>query len=88
MYTEMYVVTVSNCNFLIKPQFEEGKEHINKRGIVCDLSIYHRVANEICAFAETAGFEVHGLLPFRDQWIKNQKPLRDINQEFLVYLTF
>ena len=72
---------------LIKPQFEAGKEHINKRGIVSDLSICHRIANEVCVFAGEAGFEVHGLLPFNDQWIKNQKPLHDINQEFLAYFT-
>jgi len=46
---------------LIKPQFEAGKEHINKKGVVKDKKIHVKVIREILQFAEDTGFIVINL---------------------------
>ncbi len=53
----------AECVVLIKPQFEAGKEHIGKKGIVKSESVHVRVIEELLAFARTVGFSVHGLCP-------------------------
>ena len=47
---------------LIKPQFEAGKEHLNKHGVVTDQKVRLRVCEEIKAFSIELGFEVLGLV--------------------------
>ena len=46
---------------LIKPQFEAGREHVGKGGLVKDPEVIERVEQEIVAFLETAGWSVRGL---------------------------
>ncbi|MBQ4338545.1 MAG: TlyA family RNA methyltransferase [Clostridia bacterium] len=43
---------------LIKPQFEAGREHLNKKGVVKDKDVHARVIDEICNFALESGFDV------------------------------
>lgn len=43
---------------LIKPQFEAGKEHLSKRGVVTDEKVRKRVCKEISDFAQSLGFAV------------------------------
>jgi 23S rRNA (cytidine1920-2'-O)/16S rRNA (cytidine1409-2'-O)-methyltransferase len=46
---------------LIKPQFEAGREHVGKKGVVRDESVHVRVVADICEFAQNNGFCVKGL---------------------------
>lgn len=46
---------------LIKPQFEAGREHVGKGGLVKDAEVIARVEREIVAFLEAAGWSVKGL---------------------------
>ncbi|ATC24256.1 TlyA family RNA methyltransferase [Caulobacter vibrioides] len=46
---------------LIKPQFEAGREHVGKGGLVKDPDVIARVEREIVAFLEAAGWSVRGL---------------------------
>lgn len=46
---------------LIKPQFEAGREHVGKGGLVKDPEVIARVEEEIVAFLEAVGWSVRGL---------------------------
>ena len=46
---------------LIKPQFEAGKEHIEKGGVVRDKNIHMDVVKKICVFCLENGFKIIGL---------------------------
>lgn len=46
---------------LIKPQFEAGREHVGKGGLVKDPEVIARVEREIADFLEGAGWSVRGL---------------------------
>ena len=46
---------------LIKPQFEAGREHIGKGGLVKDPEVIARVEGEIVDFLEAAGWAMKGL---------------------------
>ena len=46
---------------LIKPQFEAGREHIGKKGVVKDKKIHAAVVEKILNFAAELGFEVRGI---------------------------
>lgn len=46
---------------LIKPQFEAGRRHVGKGGLVKDPEVIARVEQEIIAFLEAAGWSVRGL---------------------------
>ncbi|MDO4188937.1 MAG: TlyA family RNA methyltransferase [Lachnospiraceae bacterium] len=65
---------------LIKPQFEAGKEHLNKKGVVKEKKIHIKVIREIIEFAENTGFFVKGL---------SYSPIKgpEGNIEYLLYLT-
>ena len=43
---------------LIKPQFEAGREHLNKKGVVKDRKVHAAVIDEIASFALENGFDV------------------------------
>lgn len=50
--------------FLVKPQFEVGREHVGKGGIVRDLLVARAAAEGIAAWlADEQGWTVEGLLP-------------------------
>ncbi len=65
---------------LIKPQFEVGREHVEKGGVVKDIMIIKKTIDEVLLEAEKIGFEVHGVVP---------SPIKGPagNQEYLAYLT-
>ena len=46
---------------LIKPQFEAGREHVGKNGVVRDKKVHVSVVEEIVAFCLSNGFSVLGL---------------------------
>ena len=46
---------------LIKPQFEAGREHVGKKGVVRDASVHLAVLEQFIAFFPTAGFALMGL---------------------------
>lgn len=46
---------------LIKPQFEAGREHVGKGGLVKDPEVIARVEGEIVDFLEASGWSVQGL---------------------------
>ena len=46
---------------LIKPQFEAGREHVGKKGVVRDKKIHAAVIEKVLNFAAEVGFEIRGL---------------------------
>lgn len=46
---------------LIKPQFEAGKEKVEKGGVVRDKTVHDEVIKNVINFAETLGYIVKGL---------------------------
>ncbi len=65
---------------LIKPQFEAGREHVEKGGVVKDSMIIKKTIDEVLNEAEKLGFEIQGVVP---------SPIKGPagNQEYLAYLT-
>ena len=46
---------------LIKPQFEAGREHVGKKGVVRDKTIHAAVIERVLNFAADGGFAIRGL---------------------------
>lgn len=67
------------CVALIKPQFEAGKAHLSKNGIVRDTKVHKKVCEEIAEFAAAVGFE-------RGETIPSPITGGDGNTEYLIYL--
>ena len=65
---------------LIKPQFEAGKEKIEKRGLVNNKSVHTEVIISVQRYAESVGFKVEN---FEVSPIQGKK---SGNQEYLIYL--
>ena len=65
---------------LIKPQFEAGREHLNKKGVVKDKKIHVKIIRELLEFADEIGFNVLNL---------TYSPIKgpEGNTEYLLYLT-
>ena len=65
---------------LIKPQFEAGREHVGKKGVVKDKKIHAAVIEKILNFAASVGFGIVGL---------DFSPVKgpEGNIEYLAYLT-
>ncbi len=63
---------------LIKPQFEVGRAHVGRGGLVTDAAQHQRICEEIKTFLQDAGWSVTGIVP---------SPLEggDGNREFLVH---
>lgn len=70
----------ADCMALIKPQFEAGRTHIGKGGIVKPGCVHVQVLHEVLASAQQTGFAVQGICP---------SPIQggDGNIEYLAYLT-
>jgi 23S rRNA (cytidine1920-2'-O)/16S rRNA (cytidine1409-2'-O)-methyltransferase len=64
---------------LIKPQFEAGREHVGKGGVVRDPEVHRRVVEEISLFCADSGLAVAGVV---ESPITGPKG----NREFLIYL--
>jgi len=64
---------------LIKPQFEAGKDKLNKKGVVKDKSVHKSVIKEVVFYAISCGFVVAGM---------DYSPIKgpEGNIEYLVYL--
>ncbi|WP_416324852.1 TlyA family RNA methyltransferase [[Eubacterium] hominis] len=64
---------------LIKPQFEAGKEHIGKHGIVKDKKIHVQVLKDMVSYVQEIGLYVHHL--------QGSSILgRDGNKEFVMHI--
>ena len=48
---------------LIKPQFEAGREHVGKGGVVRDPQVHEQVCGAISGFCEELGFRIVGVTP-------------------------
>ncbi len=48
---------------LIKPQFEVGRDHVGKGGVVKNAALHEEVIQSLTQFFETNGFRVHGVVP-------------------------
>ena len=70
----------ASAAFLIKPQFEAGREQVGKNGIIKDPAVHRSVIENALGYAKEAGFYVSGL-DFSP--VKGAKG----NIEFLMYLT-
>lgn len=66
---------------LIKPQFEAGKNHIGKGGVVKDPKIREQVVTDLSQFFSDRGYEVQGVIPSPVQGPKG-------NTEYLISLIF
>lgn len=66
--------------FLIKPQFEAGREYLSKRGICKDPKIHKRVLNNVIIKVVSVGFNIKGL---------TYSPIKggDGNIEYLLYVS-
>ena len=64
---------------LVKPQFEAGREHVGKGGVVRDPAVHRRVLEEVLGAAQAQGYGLHGLI---------RSPLKGPagNVEFLAWL--
>ncbi len=64
---------------LVKPQFEAGRDDVERGGIVRDAGVHERVIEEVTTAAAAAGFARRGLAP---------SPITGAegNQEFLLWL--
>ncbi len=47
---------------LVKPQFEAGKDHVEKGGVVKDPAVRRRVIDEVTAFVAASGFAIRGVV--------------------------
>jgi 23S rRNA (cytidine1920-2'-O)/16S rRNA (cytidine1409-2'-O)-methyltransferase len=47
---------------LVKPQFEAGKEHVPRGGVVTDPAVWERVLEDVVKAAEDAGLQGHGAI--------------------------
>lgn len=66
---------------LIKPQFEAGRAHVGKGGVVRDEAVRRAVCEAIGECCCSLGFEVHGIIPSPLLGPKG-------NVEFLLYATY
>jgi 23S rRNA (cytidine1920-2'-O)/16S rRNA (cytidine1409-2'-O)-methyltransferase len=57
------VASGSELVALIKPQFEVGREHVGRGGLVTDDAQHVRVCEEVSAFLQGQGWKVKGLIP-------------------------
>ena len=64
---------------LIKPQFEAGKEHVGKGGIVKDSEIHKQVINSLSSFFSQIGLQIVNIT---ESPLLGQKG----NKEFLIYM--
>lgn len=64
---------------LIKPQFEAGREHVGKKGVVRDQKVHLEVIQKVLGFAQEIGFVPKGL---------SYSPIKgpEGNIEYLLYL--
>ena len=64
---------------LVKPQFEAGRHHVGRGGVVRDQAVHQQVVEQVLEAAQALGFSCAGVIP---------SPLRGPagNREFLAHL--
>jgi 23S rRNA (cytidine1920-2'-O)/16S rRNA (cytidine1409-2'-O)-methyltransferase len=69
----------ANCFALVKPQFEVGREHVGKGGIVRDPKLHQAAIDKVTLAARNVGLEFMG---------SRESPItgREGNREFFVHL--
>lgn len=70
----------ASCVLLIKPQFEAGKDEIEKGGVVKDEKVRKKIIEDIKQFAQNLGFVSLGVIESPIQGAKSK------NTEYLIYL--
>lgn len=70
----------AQCVLLIKPQFEAGKDEVDKGGVVKDIKTREKIINDIKSYVESLGLTVLGLIESPIQGAKSK------NTEYLIYL--
>ncbi len=73
--------TPSRIVALIKPQFEAGKEHIGKGGLLKNLAVAQEIIHDMKEFLSGLNCEVVGTIPSPVKGVKG-------NQEYLVYALY
>ena len=68
------------CAALIKPQFEAGKKHLGKNGVIKDKKLQQAIVDDIRQFCISSGFTVIGTA-------ESAITGGDGNREFLIYLS-
>ncbi len=70
--------TLAEAVILVKPQFEAGREHVGKGGIVRDPEAHELAVNKVAACVRSLGWKVEGTIP---------SPITGAegNREFLLY---
>jgi 23S rRNA (cytidine1920-2'-O)/16S rRNA (cytidine1409-2'-O)-methyltransferase len=58
-----FLDTCAKLIVLIKPQFEAGREHVGKGGVIRDPKIHEEVCEGITRFVKDLSFEVLGVTP-------------------------
>ena len=78
---QIYQTLIKNGEaiLLVKPQFEAGKEHLNKSGVVTDLNVHQKVLKKIIDQSFREGFSVKGIS-------FSGLPGECGNREYLLYL--
>ncbi|MBR3840552.1 MAG: TlyA family RNA methyltransferase [Erysipelotrichales bacterium] len=66
---------------LIKPQFEAGKEFLDKHGVIKDKNVHKRVIHDIINLVNNEGYGVKGLIGSPIQG-------KDGNHEYLLYVEY
>jgi 23S rRNA (cytidine1920-2'-O)/16S rRNA (cytidine1409-2'-O)-methyltransferase len=70
----------AQCVALIKPQFEAGREHVGKGGVVRDETVHEQVCQSVSHFLDALGLLVKGITPSPILGPKG-------NREFLILAT-
>jgi hemolysin TlyA family protein len=80
-YVAALLTPGAETGFLIKPQFEAGRSHVGKRGVVKDPKVHTEVLNRVLQAARAVGFEP---VQLTDSPIRGQNG----NVEYLMYARF
>jgi len=70
--------TLAEAVILVKPQFEAGREHVGKGGIVRDPEAHALAVERVAGCVQALGWEIVGTIP---------SPITGMegNREFLLY---
>lgn len=60
----LFQIVNHNAQFvvLVKPQFEAGREHLNKHGVVKNPRVHQTILWEILDFIEKLGYDIKGII--------------------------
>jgi 23S rRNA (cytidine1920-2'-O)/16S rRNA (cytidine1409-2'-O)-methyltransferase len=73
-----FLPTKGRLLVLVKPQFEVGQEHLNRKGVVSDKALFDSVKSRVLHALEKYGFSISDYFPCA---VKGQ----DGNQEFFAF---